>query len=373
MGMLAVLLSTSCSEHAAHSHDAHEHEAESHAGHSDEIILSPEKAKAAGVVVDTVKAGMFRDVIVTGGQILAAQGGESQLVANVSGVISFPRPVIDGMAVREGDALFTISSEKLQNGDEIKRARIAYETAKEEHDRAASMREIGVISESDFNVVRETYEKARIAYEALSPSENGKGVAVKAPFSGYVKDLLVKDGEFVALGTPLGTVTKTERLQLRADLSERYYPYLSGIVSANIRVPSDGRTYRLEQLQGRLLSYGKSLNTSSYYIPVTFEFLNTGTLAPGAFVEVYLLSKERENVITLPVSAVTEEQGLYFVYIRLDEEGYKKQEVKLGTTDGERVEIVSGLTEGEQVVMQGAIHVKLASASNAIPAHTHNH
>ena len=183
----------------------------------------------------------------------------------------------------------------------------------------------------------------------------------------------IKDGEFVALGTPLGTVTKTERLQLRADLSERYYPYLSGIVSANIRVPSDGRTYRLEQLQGRLLSYGKSLNTSSYYIPVTFEFLNTGTLAPGAFVEVYLLSKERENVITLPVSAVTEEQGLYFVYIRLDEEGYKKQEVKLGTTDGERVEIVSGLTEGEQVVMQGAIHVKLASASNAIPAHTHNH
>ena len=126
--MLAVFLSASCAGHADHDHDEHGHAEESHAGHSDEIILSPEKAKAAGVVVDTVKAGTFRDVIETGGQILAAQGDESQLVANVSGVISFPRPVVDGMSVKKGEALFTISSGNLKNGDEIKRARIAYET-----------------------------------------------------------------------------------------------------------------------------------------------------------------------------------------------------------------------------------------------------
>ena len=371
--MLAVFLSASCAGHADHDHDEHGHAEESHAGHSDEIILSPEKAKAAGVVVDTVKAGTFRDVIETGGQILAAQGDESQLVANVSGVISFPRPVVDGVSVKKGEALFTISSGNLQNGDEIKRARIAYETAKDGYDRAKSMREKNIVSEAEFNTIRETYENARIAYEALSPSEDGKGVAVKSPYSGYVKNLLVKDGEFVALGTPLAAITKTERLQLRADVSERYYAYLPKITSANIRVPSVGRTYQLDELQGRLLSYGKASGDSSYYIPVTFEFRNTGDLVPGAFVEVYLLSKERENVISLPVSAITEEQGLYFVYVRLDEEGYKKQEVKLGATDGERVEVISGLTGGEQVVMQGAIYVKLSSASNAIPAHTHNH
>ena len=235
------------------------------------------------------------------------------------------------------------------------------------------MREKNIVSEAEFNTIRETYENARIAYEALSPSEDGKGVAVKSPYSGYVENLLVKDGEFVALGTPLAAITKTERLQLRADVSERYYAYLPKITSANIRVPSVGRTYQLDELQGRLLSYGKASGDSSYYIPVTFEFRNTGDLVPGAFVEVYLLSKERENVISLPVSAITEEQGLYFVYVRLDEEGYKKQEVKLGATDGERVEVISGLTGGEQVVMQGAIYVKLSSASNAIPAHTHNH
>jgi multidrug efflux pump subunit AcrA (membrane-fusion protein) len=59
--------------------------------------------------------------------------------------------------------------------------------------------------------------------------------------------------------------------------------------------------------------------------------------------------------------------------VQLDEEGYQRREVTLGGSDGQRVEIKSGLKEGEKVVTKGAIHVKLASASNAIPAHTHEH
>jgi multidrug efflux pump subunit AcrA (membrane-fusion protein) len=79
------------------------------------------------------------------------------------------------------------------------------------------------------------------------------------------------------------------------------------------------------------------------------------------------------GVISLPESALTEEQGLYFVYLKLDDECYKKQEVQLGTSNGERVEILSGLKDGDTVVTRGAIHVKLAAASNAIPTHSHNH
>ena len=98
-----------------------------------------------------------------------------------------------------------------------------------------------------------------------------------------------------------------------------------------------------------------------------------GGIIPGSFAEVYLLTNKRTSVISLPVSAITEEQGLNFVYIRQDADCYTKREVKLGESDGERVEICSGLKAGENVVTRGAVHIKLASASNAIPAHTHNH
>ena len=200
-----------------------------------------------------------------------------------------------------------------------------------------------------------------------------KGAAVKSPMNGYVKSCLVKEGDYVTTGQPLMTVSQTRRLMLKAEVSERYYPELGRINSANIKTPYDNKVYRLSELNGRLLSYGKTSGDASYYIPVTFEFDNRGNLIPGSFVEVYLLAAKRQGVISVPVSALTEEQGLNFVYIQVDAEGYKKQEVKLGGNDDTRVEILSGLKGGEKVVTEGAVHVKLAAASNAIPAHTHNH
>lgn len=367
-------------EEAAHGHEDHEHEghnheaeAESHAGHSDEIILSKEKAAAAGVTAEVVQPGTFYNVITTSGHILAAQGDETVVTANVAGIVSFDRPVTEGMQVSKNGTLFTLVSEHLQDGDPVKRARIAYETAKEELERAEKLVGQKIVSQKDFNSIKERYENARIAYEALAPNAGQEGVAIKAPIGGYLKSCLVKEGDYVSVGQPVASITQNRKLYLRADVSERYYGVLSTIRSANFKLSYSEETFSLKELDGRLLSYGKATDDAAYYIPVTFEFANRGNIVPGAFAEVYLLSDERQNVISLPVSAITEEQGLNFVYIQLDETCYKKQEVTLGCTDGNRVEITSGLKGGESVVTQGAIHVKLASASNAIPAHSHSH
>lgn len=373
MGTALLFLCGACTQQ--HNHEAEEaaHEAESHGGHSDEIILTPEKAKAAGVMVETVTPGTFREVIPTSGQVLAAQGDENTLVAATAGVVSFSRTVTEGMSVGRDVELLSVSAENLQDGDPVKRARIAYERAKGEYERAEKLIGERIVSEKEFNVLKENYENARIAYEALSPSKAGKGVAVKSPMAGYVKACFVKEGDYVTVGQPLLSVTQTRRLMLRAEVSERYYSRLHNIVSANFQTPYDDKVYSLADLKGRLLSFGKSSDGTSYYVPVTFEFDNRGDVIPGSFVEVYLLASERQNVLSVPVSALTEEQGLYFIYCQIDEECYRKQEVTVGANDGKRVEILSGLKGGEKVVTHGAIHVKLASASTAIPGHTHNH
>lgn len=373
MGTALLFLCGACTQQ--HNHEAEEaaHEAESHGGHSDEIILTPEKAKAAGVMVETVTPGTFREIIPTSGQVLAAQGDENTLVAATAGVVSFSRTVTEGMSVGRDVELLSVSAENLQDGDPVKRARIAYERAKGEYERAEKLIGERIVSEKEFNVLKENYENARIAYEALSPSKAGKGVAVKSPMAGYVKACFVKEGDYVTVGQPLLSVTQTRRLMLRAEVSERYYSRLHNIASANFQTPYDDKVYSLADLKGRLLSFGKSSDGTSYYVPVTFEFDNRGDVIPGSFVEVYLLASERQNVLSVPVSALTEEQGLYFIYCQIDEECYRKQEVTVGANDGKRVEILSGLKGGEKVVTQGAIHVKLASASTAIPGHTHNH
>lgn len=381
-GACVWLALASCGGGETHTHE-HEGEGDIHAGEahageaahgaSEEIVLTPEKAQAAGVKTETVKASTFRGVIHASGQILASQGDEATVVASTSGVVSFARPLTEGMAVTKGKPVLTVSGSHMQDGDAVGRARVAYAAAQAEYKRASKLVGKQIVSQKDFNALREAYENARIAYEALTPSADGRGVSVVPPITGYVKSCLVKEGDYVTAGQPLMTVTQTRRLRLRADVPGRYYPMLREVASANFRTSYAERVYRLDSLGGRLLSYGKSTGDTSYYIPVTFEFDNRGEMLPGAFAEVYLLSGERQGVISVPRQALTEEQGVKFVYVQLDAECYQKREVKTGTDDGTRVEILSGLKEGEKLVTEGAIHVKLTSASNAIPAHTHNH
>ena len=364
--------------HDAHAHEGHNHDA--HEGHDhghahgvnpDEIILAPHKAKAAGVASMEIQPKSFRQVIKASGEVQAAQGNESTIVANVSGIVSFQRSVTEGMQVGKGATIMTISASNLQDGDPAERARIAYEAAKADFDRASRLVESQIVSQKEFNAIKERYENAKLAYEALNKNQTKKGVSVTSPMGGYVKNLLVKEGDYVSVGQPLATVTQNNRLFLRADVSERYYKYLNNITSANFKTPYDNQVYELEALNGKLLSYGKS--AGSFYVPVTFSFDNKGEIIPGSFVEIYLLSKDMENSIVLPVEALTEEQGLYFIYIQKCEESYKKQEVKIGASNGKEVQILSGVQPGDKVVVKGAYHVKLASASNALPAHSHEH
>ena len=368
-----------------HSHDGHNHaatEAHAHEGHShdhahdhgsnpDEIILAPEKAKAAGVMSEIIQPKSFRQVIKASGEVQAAQGNESVIVANVAGVVSFQRSVTEGMQVGKGATIMSISASKLQDGDPAERARIAYEAAKADFERASRLVKSQIVSQKEFNAIKEKYENAKVAYEAIAKNQTESGVAVSAPMGGYIKNLLVKEGDYVAVGQPLATVTQNNRLFLRADVSERYYKYLNGITSANFKTPYDNQVYELESLNGKLLSYGKS--SGSFYVPVTFSFDNKGDIIPGSFVEIYLLSKQMENTLVLPVEALTEEQGLYFIYLQKCEESYKKQEVKLGASNGKEVQILSGIQPGDRVVVKGAYHVKLAAVSNALPAHCHEH
>jgi multidrug efflux pump subunit AcrA (membrane-fusion protein) len=165
---------------------------------------------------------------------------------------------------------------------------------------------------------------------------------------------------------------KNKRLQLRADEPAKYFKDLAQVTGAHFKVSYDAATYKLSDLNGRLLSVGASIDQSAPYLPVTFEFNNTGAFIPGAFAEIYLLTTTKNDVVSLPLTAITEEQGLYFVYLQLDEEGYKKQEVALGPNDGKRVQILSGLNTGDKVVTRGAYQVKLAATSSVIPeGHSH--
>lgn len=374
MGALLPVLLSACHGGDTHAHgDGAEAEGNKEKAHSDEIILSKEQAKEAGIRIETVKPGDFHGVLKTSGRILSASGDETTVVATAAGVVSFTRPVTEGMAIGGGTDVFAISSSGMQDGDVSQRADIAYRTAKAEYERAQKLVADKIITEKDFLAAKADYENALLAYQSVVRTSSAKGVVVKSAKGGYVKECLVKAGDYVSVGQPLMVVTQNKNLYLRAEVAERDYDALSRITSAKFRMSYSDRVYDLKELNGRMVSYGKTAGTSSSFIPVTFEFANTCGIIPGAFAEIFLITGTRSNVITVPVTALTEEQGIFFVYVQVDTEGYRKQDVRLGMSDGSRTEILSGLKAGDKLVAEGAIHVKLASASASIPSHSHDH
>lgn len=359
-------------DHEGHSH-VHDHEVHDH--NPDEIILDAHKAEAAGVEVETINPGSFHGVIHTSGSIMAASCDETTVVATTSGRVGQTGHISEGMKVEGGATLYTITSGDMQvaEGDPVQRARITYEQAQRDYERAETLVKDRIISEKDFQVAKAEYEAAKLTFDAISKNRSHSGVVVRAQKGGYVKQSLVKEGDYVEAGQPLMVITQNQHLYLRAEVPERHWNMLNRVVCAKFRTSYSDRLYDITDMGGHIVSYAHSTTTGNAYLPIIFEFNNMGDVVQGSFAEIYLITNHQHEALTVPLTAVTEEQGLYYLYIRVDEDGYRKQLVTLGMNDGERIEVLTGLAGGEQVVTKGAMQVKLASASNAIPAHTHNH
>ena len=189
--------------------------------HADEIAFSEKQAKLAGLTTETVSPGTFYNAIKTSGQIQAPQGNEVVIAATSNGIVSFTNSSItEGTAVSAGQSIVTISAKKLLEGDPAAKTKIAYETALKEYKRAENLAKDQIISTKEFEQVKLRYETAKTTYDAQASNNTAKGVSVNSPISGYLKNRLVSQGEYVSVGQPIATVSQNKRLQLRAEVTE---------------------------------------------------------------------------------------------------------------------------------------------------------
>ena len=319
----------------------------------------------------------FSEIVRTSGQILAAPGDEAVLTAHISGIVSFSgNNMVAGTAVGAGARLFTIKSTEVvasSLGAAVQQAENDLSTAQKQYDRAAELVKDNIISEKEFleSKLRLQNAQAHLANVVVSQKFNQSKQSVTALFGGFLKNILVENGAFVQAGQPLATISKSKRLMLKADVSQRYFPQLASFTSANFRA-ADGQVFSTRNLNGRLVSIGKSADAGSPFLPIHFEIDNRGSFFPGSVVEVFLQSGSSPALV-IPTSALIEEQGVFYAYVQTEGESFQKRELKIGASDGVNVRVLAGIAEGERVVTKGAYQIKLATASGAIPAHGHEH
>lgn len=366
--------------HESHEHDhepshihsdaeGHDHRADEHAeakAHG-EIVLDPEMAEKFDVATAMVEHGRFQEGIAVSGQIVNTPSSSAIVSAPTSGIVIFPSGIEQGADVSAGAVVARISAKGVTGGDANESARVAMENAKKEVDRLAPLHADGIVSARDYNAAVLAYEQARAAYSQGAAS----GVA-KAPASGVISQLLVQQGQYVDTGAPIASISSARRLSLRADLPERFYPQAAAIANASVEVPGSGQLIALSDLGGK--RGGEAMASANGYIPIYFTFDNNGLFAPGAYVKAVLLTGERDGVLAVPLTALSEQQGAYFVYQKLDDKCYKKVPVRVGARNGTHAEIMAGLAGGEEIVTNGTTAVRLAEQASVAPeGHSHNH
>ncbi|MDE7143766.1 MAG: hypothetical protein K2N76_03105, partial [Muribaculaceae bacterium] len=112
------------------------------------------------------------------------------------------------------------------------------------------------------------------------------------------------------------------------------------------------------------------------YVSVYFALPASAAVPAGSAADVWLLAAPRQGVVSVPLSALSEQQGQYFVFeaIHPKQGIFRKIPVSVGATDGLRAEITGGLDGGRTVVTQGATAVRLAEMQSVVPeGHSHNH
>lgn len=383
IGIAFLVLSVSCTHgHDGHEHDEHEEakahkEHNDHEGHDDHkgiVVFTKKQSEAGGVEIGEAEVKDFAGVIRCSGEIVSAQGEERTVSSPVAGIVSFAGATLTpGATVSSGQRLFNISAKGIVQNDPTAELKTALSNAQAVLKRAQDLYDKKMITKAEYDQAVSDVNSARAALNnpGVYPIKNG---TASSPISGFVAECLVRPGDYVEIGTPLAIVSTNRKLQLRADVPQKHSHILSQISGANIVLPyRSDEPLSLAHLNSRIVSYGKG-SSGSLYIPVTLEFDNPGGLSSGTAVEVYLLTSSSNATLTIPGSALTEEEGIYFVYVEEQPEHFRKQQVEPGQNDGINVEILSGLKPGERLVTKGATLLKLAANSGKAPqGHTHNH
>ena len=323
-GLLLCLLALGgCCSNSESDH-RHEHETEGeheHEGHGDEIIFHKEKAEAAGIEVSTVKSGTFYQVLQTSGEIMAAQGTKNVSSISVRHCL-FQTKIVEGMKVGAGSMLLRLSSNNIADGDPVQKAKVAYETSQKEFNRMQVLVKSKIVSEKEFNTARQNYETAKISYESLASGHPGTDKPFRHPY-GYIKNILVKEGDYVSTDShsckSVRTVDSSSKLR-----SQKRIMHICLILPQPVsKTAYNPKVYSWMSWTANCFHSARALTVVLFYTGNIWIWQQR-RCSSGSYVEVYLQSSPIENTIAIPQSALTEEQGIYYVYLQLDEEAIRQ-------------------------------------------------
>ena len=189
---------------------------------------------------------------------------------------------------------------------------------------------------------------------------------ITAPINGRVGLRLVDVGNVVTAANTAGIVVITEidPIAVVFTLPEDALRTVLPRIRAGARLPVDAfdRAGAARLASGTVLTVDNEIDQSTGTVRLKAVFDNHDqALFPSQFVNVQLLADTERNQLVVPASAVQQGPQGAFVYVVRDGRALVQQ-VKVGTTEGDRVSILDGVRAADVVVTDGVDRLRNGAA-----------
>lgn len=198
---------------------------------------------------------------------------------------------------------------------------------------------------------------------------------VTASASGQIIAQHVTIGTTVEKNNMLFSILDTDHVWVEGEVHEDALVRLQDKWQIGSEVRMRVAAYPEATFTGRILHISSIMNPEERTVHFWAEFSNpTRKLRPGMFAEQVIVLEKGAEVLSVPLNAVIEDKGSWFVFVEFGET-YTKQEVVVGARDDQYVEIKEGLFPEEYIVVQGQHQLLRATAdvSEVMGDHGHPH
>ena len=295
------------------------------------------------VITDSIKLGTFEHRVNLQGAVKTDH--EIMINAEANGVL-LSVDVREGQFVKKGQKLAELDSEILSsNAQELE---TALEFAEYSYEKQLALFEKGVGTEFELKQAKNQLNSLKSQISTLK-TQKSKYI-VRAPFDGYIDEIMVRKGEMAGAQSPLMRLVNNKEMRLTADISEYYYTKIAVGTPLNAYIPTLNKNLDL-----KVTSVGSYIHPTNRTFKIQADVSQENDLIPNMLAEISVVDATLDSVYIIPAKALVKSQNNEdFIFV------VNTNDLKNPKVEYLEIEVLSRY-EGKAAISVGDFHEDLSN------------
>ena len=317
---------------------------------SGQVKISVEKVQKLGVKTEQAAMRMLDKTVRAVGRVEVNERHIHNIAPKFEGWIEKLHVKTTGEPVKKGQALFDIYSPELVSAQREYAIAMQGVTALKDAD-ADTRQSMQRLAEASLQRLKNWDISEQQVKDLVSSGTTKRSVTFHAfhtPVNGIVLEKKALEGMRFMPGEVLYQIADLSSVWVIADVFEQNIGQVR--IGSKVQVKLDA--YKDMPFTGVVSLVYPTLNAATRTVPVRIEIANPkGLLKPAMFANVEIPVGGKDEVLTVPASAVIDSGTRQIILVQLEPGRFDPRVVKLGSRSENYVEVLEGIAKGEQVVI----------------------